>query len=271
MSRFHLIAPSGYCINQQAALRGLARLTEAGHQVDNSAVIARRCQRFAGTEAERLADVNSLVNLKTPNTIVMAVRGGYGASRLLEDIDWQGLAARQQQDPLLLCGHSDFTAIQCGLLAQGNVISFSGPMLAANFGAEEMNTFTEHHFWQALRNAQFTLEWQGDGPQCATEGTLWGGNLAMIISLYHAGILAQQNAIILGSFSGSAPNDYDAGYNLDSVCDFLRTRLSVPLIGGLDFGHEQRTVTLPLGARAVLKNDKNSTQLTLSGHPVLKS
>lgn len=66
MSRFHLIAPSGYCINQQAALRGLARLTEAGHQVDNSSVIARRCQRFAGTEAERLADVNSLVNLKTP-------------------------------------------------------------------------------------------------------------------------------------------------------------------------------------------------------------
>ena len=113
----------------------------------------------------------------------MAVRGGYGASRLLEDIDWQGLAARQQQDPLLLCGHSDFTAIQCGLLAQGNVISFSGPMLAANFGAEEINAFTEHHFWQALRNAQFTLEWQGDGPQCATEGTLWGGNLAMIISL----------------------------------------------------------------------------------------
>ncbi|MDM3288603.1 muramoyltetrapeptide carboxypeptidase [Citrobacter sp. Ce105] len=304
MSRFHLIAPSGYCINQQAALRGLARLTEAGHQVDNSAVIARRSQRFAGTEAERLADVNSLVNLKTPDTIVMAVRGGYGASRLLEDIDWQALADRQQHNPLLLCGHSDFTAIQCGLLAQGNVISFSGPMLAANFGAEEMNAFTEHHFWQALRNAQFTFEWQGNGPACATEGTLWGGNLAMLISLmgtpwmpaikngvlvledinehpfriermllqlYHAGILAQQNAIILGSFSGSAPNDYDAGYNLDSVCDFLRARLSVPLIDGLDFGHEQRTVTLPLGARAMLKNDKNGTQLTISGHPVLKS
>lgn len=303
MSRFHLIAPSGYCINQQAALRGLARLTEAGHQVDNTAVISRRCQRFAGTEAERLADVNSLVELKTPDTIVMAVRGGYGASRLLADIDWQALAARQQQNPLLLCGHSDFTAIQCGLLAQGNVISFSGPMLAANFGAGEMNAFTEHHFWQALRNAEFTLDWQGHGPDCATEGTLWGGNLAMLISLmgtpwmpaiengilvledinehpfriermllqlYHAGILARQNAIILGSFSGSAPNDYDAGYSLDSVCAFLRAKLSVPLLSGLDFGHEQRTVTLPLGALAVLKNDKNGSQLTISGHPVLK-
>ncbi|MEA7178554.1 hypothetical protein ONK20_25970, partial [Salmonella enterica subsp. enterica serovar Montevideo] len=39
MSLFHLIAPSGYCINQQAALRGVQRLTDAGHQVENDEVI----------------------------------------------------------------------------------------------------------------------------------------------------------------------------------------------------------------------------------------
>lgn len=304
MSLFHLIAPSGYCINQQAALRGLTRLRETGHQVNNASVIHRREQRFAGTEAERLADVNSLASLTTADTIVMPVRGGYGASRLLENIDWQALAARQQHNPLLICGHSDFTAIQSGLLAQGNVITFSGPMLAANFGAEEMNAFTEYHFWLALRNAQYTVEWQGQGPACQTEGTLWGGNLAMLISLIgtpwmpkiengilvledinehpfrvermllqllDAGILNRQNAIVLGSFSGSTPNEYDAGYDLDAVYAFLRSRLSVPLITGLDFGHEQRTVTLPLGAHAVLKNTKETTQLTISGHPVLKS
>lgn len=304
MSLFHLIAPSGYCINQQAALRGLTRLRETGHQVNNAAVIHRREQRFAGTEAERLADVNSLASLTTADTIVMPVRGGYGASRLLENIDWQALTARQQHNPLLICGHSDFTAIQSGLLAQGNVITFSGPMLAANFGAEEMNAFTEYHFWLALRNEQYTVEWQGLGPACQTEGTLWGGNLAMLISLIgtpwmpkiengilvledinehpfrvermllqllDAGILNRQNAIVLGSFSGSTPNEYDAGYDLDAVYAFLRSRLSVPLITGLDFGHEQRTVTLPLGAHAVLKNTKETTQLTISGHPVLKS
>lgn len=304
MSLFHLIAPSGYCINQQAALRGLTRLRETGHQVNNAAVIHRREQRFAGTEAERLADVNSLASLTTADTIVMPVRGGYGASRLLENIDWQALTARQQHNPLLICGHSDFTAIQSGLLAQGNVITFSGPMLAANFGAEEMNAFTEYHFWLALRNAQYTVEWQGQGPACQTEGTLWGGNLAMLISLIgtpwmpkiengilvledinehpfrvermllqllDAGILNRQNAIVLGSFSGSTPNEYDAGYDLDAVYAFLRSRLSIPLITGLDFGHEQRTVTLPLGAHAVLKNTKEATQLTISGHPVLKS
>ncbi|EBM2747831.1 muramoyltetrapeptide carboxypeptidase [Salmonella enterica] len=303
MSLFHLIAPSGYCINQQAALRGVQRLTDAGHQVENDEVIRRRYQRFAGTYAERLADVNSLASLTSPDTIVMPVRGGYGASRLLDRIDWQALASRQQRDPLLICGHSDFTAIQAGLLAQANVITFSGPMLAANFGAETLNTFTEQHFWLALRKAQFTVEWQGDGPQCDVQGTLWGGNLAMLISLIgtpwmptidkgilvledvnehpfrvermllqleYAGILNRQSAIVLGSFSGAAPNEYDAGYSLESVYAFLRSRLSVPLITGLDFGHEQRTVTLPIGANATLKNTRQGTQLTLSGHPTLQ-
>ncbi|EHJ9914406.1 muramoyltetrapeptide carboxypeptidase [Salmonella enterica subsp. enterica serovar Liverpool] len=303
MSLFHLIAHSGYCINQQAALRGVQRLTDAGHQVENDEVIRRRYQRFAGTDAERLADVNSLASLTSPDTIVMPVRGGYGASRLLDRIDWQALASRQQRDPLLICGHSDFTAIQAGLLAQANVITFSGPMLAANFGAETLNTFTEQHFWLALRKAQFTVEWQGDGPQCDVQGTLWGGNLAMLISLIgtpwmptidkgilvledvnehpfrvermllqleYAGILNRQSAIVLGSFSGAAPNEYDAGYSLESVYAFLRSRLSVPLITGLDFGHEQRTVTLPIGANATLKNTRQGTQLTLSGHPTLQ-
>ncbi|HCM1914685.1 TPA: muramoyltetrapeptide carboxypeptidase [Salmonella enterica subsp. salamae serovar 28:r:e,n,z15] len=303
MSLFHLIAPSGYCINQQAALRGVQRLTDAGHQVENDEVIRRRYQRFSGTDAERLADINSLASLTTPDTIVMPVRGGYGASRLLDRIDWQTLASRQQREPLLICGHSDFTAIQAGLLAQANVITFSGPMLAANFGAETLNTFTEQHFWLALRNAQFTVAWQGDGPQCDVQGTLWGGNLAMLISLIgtpwmptidkgilvledvnehpfrvermllqleYAGILNRQSAIILGSFSGAAPNEYDAGYSLESVYAFLRSRLSVPLITGLDFGHEQRTVTLPIGANATLKHTRQGTQLTLSGHPTLQ-
>ncbi|ECG7887224.1 muramoyltetrapeptide carboxypeptidase [Salmonella enterica] len=303
MSLFHLIAPSGYCINQQAAFRGIQRLTDAGHQVENDEVIRRRYQRFAGTDAERLADVNSLASLTSPDTIVMPVRGGYGASRLLDRIDWQALASRQQRAPLLICGHSDFTAIQAGLLAQANVITFSGPMLAANFGAETLNTFTEQHFWLALRKARFTVEWQGDGPQCDVQGTLWGGNLAMLISLIgtpwmptidkgilvledvnehpfrvermllqleYAGILNRQSAIVLGSFSGAAPNEYDAGYSLESVYAFLRSRLSVPLITGLDFGHEQRTVTLPIGANATLKNTRQGTQLTLSGHPTLQ-
>lgn len=255
MSLFHLIAPSGYCIKQHAALRGIQRLTDEGIRSITSRLLP---VVVSVLRVRKRAHGRSQFPCQTdhPNTIVLAVRGGYGASRLLADIDWQALVARQQYDPLLICGHSDFTAIQCGLLAQGNVITFSGPMLVANFGADELNAFTEHHFWLALRNETFTIEWQGEGPTCQTEGTLWGGNLAMLISLigtpwmpkiengilvledinehpfrvermllqlYHAGILPRQKAIILGSFSGSTPNDYDAGYN-SSQC----TRFCVP-------------------------------------------
>jgi muramoyltetrapeptide carboxypeptidase len=235
---------------------------------------------------------------------VLAVRGGYGASRLLESIDWQGLAQRQQQNPLLICGHSDFTVIQLGLLALHNVITFSGPMLAGNFGAPALDAFTLEHFWRALRNPTYSITWQGQGPHWACEGQLWGGNLAMLVSLigtpwlpdiedgilvledinehpfrvermllqlYHAGILERQSAIVLGSFSGAAPNDYDAGYSLETMVDFIRSRLDIPVITGLDFGHEQQTVTLALGAHASLIHDDSGSRLTISGHPVIKA
>ncbi len=304
MSQVHLIAPSGYCINQEAAQRGVARLLDDGHQVQNQTIIPRRQQRFAGTETQRLNDINALTRLEGANQIVLAVRGGYGASRLLEQIDWQGLAERQQQDPLLICGHSDFTVIQLGLLALHNVITFSGPMLAGNFGAPELNAFTLEHFWRALQNSTYSVEWQGDGPACESTGQLWGGNLAMVVSLigtpwlpaiengilvledinehpfrvermllqlHHAGILDRQQAIVLGSFSGATANDYDAGYNLATMINYLRSRVSVPIISGLDFGHEQKTVTLPLGAQASLVHAAGKTCLTLSGHPVMKA
>ncbi len=303
MSRFHLVAPSGYCINQSAAALGVQRLEAMGHQVDNRQVIARRDQRFAGSDAERVHDLNALIELDEADVIVLPVRGGYGASRLLEQVDWQGLIARQRSHPLLICGHSDFTAFQLGLLSLGNFITFSGPMLAGNFGAPTLNDFTLDHFWRALRNETFTVEWNGQGPRCQAEGTLWGGNLAMLnsllgtpwfptidggilvvedinehpfrvermlLQLLHSGVLARQNALILGSFSGSEPNDYDAGYTLMTMVDYLRSRLTIPVLTGLAFGHEQQTVTLPLGAQAVLRHDEYA-QLTLSGHPVLSA
>lgn len=301
MSTFHLIAPSGYCINQTAAALGVSRLLQQGHTIDNQQVISRRCERFAGTDAQRLADINELAHLNGENIIVMPVRGGYGASRLLDRIDWAALARRQQKQPLLICGHSDFTAIQLGLLATNNIITFSGPMLAGNFGAQTLDAFTMESFWQALTQQTLTIEWHGEGPACHAEGMLWGGNLAMVTSLIgtpwlpairggilvvedinehpfrvermlmqlvHTGILAQQQALILGSFSNSQPNDYDAGYTINSVVEQLRARLKIPVITGLAFGHEPQTVTLPLGAHAILQHAEKS-QLILSGHPTI--
>lgn len=175
MSVFHLVAPSGYCVNQDAATRAVARLQQA-------------------------------------------VRGGYGASRLLARIDWQGLAHRQRHQPLLICGHSDFTAIQLGLLAIGNAMTFSGPMLVGNLGAETLDSFTEEHFWRALCNKTFSLQWQGEGPACAVEGTLWGGNLAMLVSLIGLPFGHEPRTVTLPPGAKAALSHAGSHYQL-SICD----------------------------------------------------
>lgn len=302
MSSIHLIAPSGYCVQQAAAARGIQRLTEAGHTVLNQAVVARRFQRFAGSDAQRLADINQLAGLPETVDIALAVRGGYGASRLLDQIDYPAIAARIARHPLALCGHSDFTAIQCALLATTGAITWTGPMLSANFGAEKLSDFTLWHFWRALHEPEFTFDWATPGIAGETRGTLWGGNLAMLVSLlgtpwfpqiengilviedvnehpfrierlllqlHYAGVLKCQNAIILGSFSGNTHSDYDDGYNFNVMCETVSARLNIPVISGLPFGHEPETITLPFGARGVLRHTGARASLTVSGHPVI--
>ncbi|HBH64582.1 MAG TPA: muramoyltetrapeptide carboxypeptidase, partial [Erwinia persicina] len=96
----HLVAPSGYCHNPAAAARGVARLEADGHRVNNSGIIARREQRFAGSDRQRLADINGLATLDVLPDIVLAVRGGYGATHLLPFINYSALHERLLDTPL---------------------------------------------------------------------------------------------------------------------------------------------------------------------------
>jgi len=299
-----LIAPSGYCHNQDAAQRGVERLQRAGHRVENLAAITRRFQRFAGSDAERLADINSLATLAPLPDVILAVRGGYGATRLLDKLDYAGVAQRLSEEPVALCGHSDFTALQLALLAQSGLISFSAPMLAGNFGAEQLSAFTEQHFWQALTSPEIELHWQSSSPERGRwHGCLWGGNLAMIcaligtpwlpqieggilviedvnehpfriermlIQLQQCGILARQQAIITGSFTSTALSAYDNGFDFETVWQRLRDEYQLPVVSDLAFGHAPDTVTLPLGARATLDIAAGQARLSVTGHPVLR-
>ncbi|SFM92571.1 muramoyltetrapeptide carboxypeptidase [Izhakiella capsodis] len=298
-----LIAPSGYCNNQVAARRGIDYFRHLGVKVSGEEVINRRFQRFAGSDGQRLADWQYLQDCTQLPDIVLAVRGGYGATRLLPALNFPALAARLRHQPVALCGHSDFTAVQMALLSQSGIISFSGPMLVGNFGAEHLSEFTLSHFWHALTSPALQIEWQTSARQLDLSGTLWGGNLAMLASLVgtpwlptiengilviedvnehpfrtermllqlaDSGILARQVAIIVGNFSGSKLTEYDNGYDFDSVWALISERTGLPIITGLPFGHDRDTVTLPLGACAHLQVKETHCSLTLSGHPTLR-
>lgn len=297
-----LIAPSGYPANPEAAERGVERLLEAGHRVAGRETLARRMQRFAGTDAERVADLNRLADpAQALPDIALAVRGGFGASRLLREIDYAGLKRRLQGAPTALVGHSDFTALQLALFAHSGLITFGGPMLCSNFGAVELDAFTWDHFWRVLDSASVELAF--DTPQdesVALSGTLWGGNLAllcalvgtpylpavdggilfiedvneapfrierMLLQLHYAGVLARQQAIVLGDFTDFTQTPYDNGYTLDTMFADLRKRIGLPIVRGLPFGHGARILTLPVGAPATLTADGRGWRLAFSGHP----
>ncbi|HET8764919.1 MAG TPA: LD-carboxypeptidase, partial [Rhodanobacter sp.] len=183
-TRVRLIAPSGYPHDRAAMTRGVARLYEAGCVVDAMDVLERTELRYAGSDAERAADLNALAMLDELPDIALATRGGYGATRLLEHLRYDALRERLGGTGTALVGHSDFTAIQLALFAQAGLVTFGGPMLAADFGAEVASDFTLSRFWATVRAAQASATWSTSSEQLLdVEGLLWGGNLAMLCSL----------------------------------------------------------------------------------------
>ncbi|HEY9131152.1 MAG TPA: muramoyltetrapeptide carboxypeptidase [Dyella sp.] len=301
MSHIRLIAPSGYPHDRAAMARGMQRLRADGHTVDGTGVLDRAELRFAGSDAERAADLNALARLEQLPDILLAVRGGYGATRLLEHLHYDALRERLAGAPIVLSGHSDFTAIQMALYALAGLITFGGPMLGPDFGAETLSGLTLPHFWRTVRASVTEASWACTA-ESTVEGVLWGGNLAMICSLlgtpyfpridggilfvediaeppfrierllYHlhlSGVLKRQRALILGDFSQSRASAYDNGYDLEAAFAQVERVAGIPVLRGLPFGHVPDKFTLPFGAFARLRADGVRARLDIEGYPHL--
>jgi muramoyltetrapeptide carboxypeptidase len=293
-----LIAPSGYAADTAAVERAIVSLQQQGHHVIRHFGADEREERFAASDAVRIAHLHAAAS--DPDVeIVLALRGGYGLSRILPHLDWPLLAASGKR----FVGHSDFTAFQLGLLAQTDTVSFAGPMLCDDFTREPASAFTHAHFWQCLSQPQTVIRvQQDDNPAVDATGILWGGNLAMVahlvgspylpriesgilfledinehpfrvermlLQLLHAGVLANQSAIVLGDFSGYRLSEIDNGFCFDSMLARLRSTLPVPVLTGLPFGHIVDKVTLPVGAPATLHGDAHGWVLSVTGYPFL--
>ncbi len=296
-----VVAPSGLLPQSIRAEYGVQRLSQAGYRLDNLACLSRRFQRFAGTDAERLADFNGISHAAPPK-IVLSARGGYGAMRLLPFIDWARLCPLFKEAGTLVMGYSDFTAIQLALLAQGGVTSFAGPMLYSDFGAPVPSIDTMNAFTRASTSRPLSIRVDA-APMHAlkTDGLFWGGNLSvlshlvgtpyfpaieggilfledvgeqpyrierMLQQLNLAGVLKRQRAIVLGDFSLENTKDYyDPSYTLETVAQHIRKVTGVPVFTGFPFGHIRNKATFPLGAMATLATDTWGYSVTFPDYP----
>ncbi len=287
-----LLSPAGVIAEPAAVRRAAKRLAGHGFKVTIDAAALARHQRFAGDDDARLAALHRIARLAP--SVAMATRGGYGLTRMLDRIDWKLLAHSVERGTRWV-GHSDMTALQLGLLAHAargrKPVTWAGPLAVDHFGrrAEDggVDEVTEACFLEAMRGeleaVGFRTEAGFDGLD--VRGTLWGGNLTMLMSLlgtphwpgikggilfledvndhpyriercllqlHQAGVLGAQRAIVLGHFSHWKPSPLDRGYTLKTVVTYLRGVTKTPILTGLPMGHVSTIVTLPVGARVKL-------------------
>lgn len=292
-----IFAPSGR-VDEAALSQGVAYLEDLGHKVVVAGATSQPWRYFAGTDDERLQAFHALVDDASID-LLMAARGGYGLSRLLHRIDWNKVAASGKA----YVGFSDFTAFNMAAYTCANLVTFHGPMLAVDFGRPQPDTFSEQHFWMAVSRDSHRIDDissdHGYDPR-RIDGTLWGGNLALLahlvgtpyfpsidggilyveevgeqpyaieryfLQLYHAGVLARQRALVLGSFNDCLPtNTSRYPYCMDEVIETLRQMLPFPVLTDLPFGHVPRKVTLPFGAPGTLSIHDRSYSLRFAGH-----
>ncbi|MGP5437260.1 LD-carboxypeptidase [Psychrobacter alimentarius] len=175
----------------------LDRVACAGFKVSNPTITSRQYLRFAGTDSQRASDLQNIATgaIAAPK-LLLGVRGGYGAMRLLPMIDWSTLGRIMKERGTILAGFSDVTAIQCALLAKGGMSSLAAPMLYSEFGKINPDQVTCQQFANALSNPNLTISIKDasltsqqlpsiltTGAPKAVSGTIWGGNLSVVSAL----------------------------------------------------------------------------------------
>lgn len=294
--------PQGiYIISSSSAVEETAQLELAqknlealGWQVALDPAALAVYQRFAGTDQQRLDGIHRA--LTQPHEVVLSSRGGYGMSRLLPEINWRAVADSGKR----FVGHSDFTAFNLALLAQTGAISYAGPCAAFDFGVSEPDDLTVDLFHEAMTHQLEILSFESEGSDAVdARGILWGGNLAMLCSLlgtpyfpqieggilfledigehpyrierylaqlWQAGVLAQQQAIVLGNFTEYTLSPRDNGFDFKTVVQWLRETVKVPVILNLPYGHVSLKATLPIGKKIGIACEDEVAHLVLDEH-----
>ena len=264
-----------------SALRGLGYKVIEGRHLRGHVT-----HYFSGTADDRLQDLHAAF-AEPSIAAIFCSRGGYGSNYLLEDLDLDLI----RQNPKPFFAYSDLSVVQTWLLDQVGLVSFHGPMVAADFCREGG---VHHPSFNAAIAGKMASLGPAEGLRTVrpgtTTGTLYGGCLSMIVSslgtpfapetegkllfledvnvkpyqidrmlrqMMLAGKLDRVRGIIFGEMQDCALPNGDRG-QLDAVLLRVLERFEGPIGFGLRSGHVTRSnVTLPFGieARLDLKDD----------------
>lgn len=275
-----LITP-GSPITQEKLNKTLVNMKTMGLEVKYNPSILARHGYLAGTDEQRLSDLHQFFADPTVKAI-WCIRGGYGCPRLLPKIDYKLI----KNNPKILIGYSDVTALLAAITEKSKLITFHAPMTASTF-----TPFTIKNLKAVLMEAKDNWIIDANGfengqyiiqPGQAT-GCLVGGNLSllcalvgtpyeidfkdkivfieeigekpyridrMLTQLRQATNIKKSAAIVLGVFEGCNPKKGDDSLSLKETLTDRLADLGMPVYYGFPTGHISDQCTLPVGGKA---------------------
>ena len=157
---------------------GMARLTELGYQpVLFPNALDRGPLYYAGTVQQRVSDIHAAFFDPSIDAVI-CTRGGWGSAELLPHLD----AALVRAHPKPFVGYSDHTSLHIWLATKCNLVSFYGPMVAADFGRD--NGVDQASWNRSLCGASNWSVGLCDGLRTLQPGTAEGALVGGCISIF---------------------------------------------------------------------------------------
>lgn len=286
--RIGVVSP-GFAVRKPALRAGISVLEGMGFDVVVGKHAFGRSGYLAGNDRERAADFNRFVRDRSVRAIWCA-RGGYGAVRILDRVDWALLA----RDPKPLLGYSDATALFSMALRSPGQLCFHAP-LVAELGDE--TAYDARSLARLLGGETVGLRLRPASvlTHGRAEGRLVGGNLTtlahllgtsaappfdgsilfleevgeesyrvdrLLAHLTLAGVLDRVAGVLVGSMTAPRTRRrFPPDRPVARVVEELLGRLGVPVVLGVRAGHVSRKKTLPLGGLARIDTRALSVEL----------
>jgi len=182
-----IISPSGYVSYQEKFEIAQKYFENKGFGVKIFPNAKKQHKYLAGEDFQRLEDLNNAFEDKLIKAIFTS-RGGYGALRLLDKIDYEII----KKNPKIFCGYSDITAYHCAIYKKTGLVTFHAPFALPDFGVQEVDNYTEQNFFNILGRNNINTPLPNAFEYLPinngiVQGELIGGNLCTILSLLATG------------------------------------------------------------------------------------
>ena len=273
-----IVAPASH-FNLEKFNTGIAVLESMGFNTSIPEILFNKKEYFAGSDLERAEMVNRYFADPTIKAIICA-RGGYGSIRTLPLLDYKII----QKNPKIFVGFSDISALLSTLYLKCRLVTFHGPTVTTLSNSDDRTKDSLLSMMTSSEKPKIAMESGISIQTGSASGPVLGGNLRTLCHLLGTPFQPDfQGCILFLEDRGEAPYRIDrmlshmklagcfnglAGLILGTFEDCGNTgdiiRIAgdifkddkIPILAGLEVGHEKRNLVVPTGLHATIHADK---------------